>query len=255
MRTENYEVIPIWQNKPHGSTGSMVRRIGSLVPMKPHPRACFQELPGLPPLRPMDVPMVPTLADIAWIAADEESESYARVRNSSVPNFRRDVKKVETLRKPAVTAMNRTSSLQDELRNLRSLSSANPLTPDPLSPNDTSMSFSMAPFKTVPYQPAASASFVISDVTDVEDVVSIVSELMPDPPPLPNVSAFMTTFDLDRPSMDFREAEEDMVLLSKSTSFADDTEENSDTASLISEALKKKFTLKDKDIVGMKKLK
>ena len=41
-------------------------------------------------------------------------------RNSSVPNFRRDVKKVETLRKPAVTAMNRTTSLQDELSRLRS---------------------------------------------------------------------------------------------------------------------------------------
>lgn len=31
------------------------------------------------PLRPMDGPMVPTLADIAWIVADEE-ETYARVR-------------------------------------------------------------------------------------------------------------------------------------------------------------------------------
>lgn len=36
------EVIPIWQNKPHGSTRSVVRRIGSIVPMKPPPRACFQ---------------------------------------------------------------------------------------------------------------------------------------------------------------------------------------------------------------------
>uniref|UniRef100_A0A673ZUP3 Mitochondrial fission regulator n=1 Tax=Salmo trutta TaxID=8032 RepID=A0A673ZUP3_SALTR len=118
-------VIPIWQNKPHGSTHSVLRRIGSLVPMKPHPRACFQELPGLSPLRPMDGPMVPTPADIAWIAADEESETYARWQpmsllvmqwNSSVPYFRRYVKKVETLRKPAVTAMNRT--LQGELRRL-----------------------------------------------------------------------------------------------------------------------------------------
>ncbi|XP_020356449.1 mitochondrial fission regulator 1-like [Oncorhynchus kisutch] len=41
--------------------------------------------------------------------------------NSSVPYFRRYVKKVETLRKPAVTAMNHTSSLQDELRRLHSL--------------------------------------------------------------------------------------------------------------------------------------
>lgn len=42
--------------------------------------ACvLQELPGLPPMRALDGPMVPTLADIAWIADDEE-ETYARVR-------------------------------------------------------------------------------------------------------------------------------------------------------------------------------
>ncbi|XP_010877916.2 mitochondrial fission regulator 1-like [Esox lucius] len=317
METEG-EVIPIWQNKPHGSTRSVVRRIGSIVPMKPPARACFQELPGLPPLRPTDGPAVPTLADIAWIAADDESETYARVRsdsrplrhewrptpllvmhrNSSVPNFRRDIRKVEGLRKPAVTAMNRTTSLQDELSRLRSQiakivateSGSNPLTPDLLSPDDTSMSFSMAPFEAAPYQPATTASFVISDVTEEEDeededeeeeedVVSVVSELMPDPTPPANMSVSMTasaTFDLDRPSMDFREAEEDTVSLSKSTSFADVMDilkdmnrmkmskdrynrgctsliGEPDSALLISEALRKKFTLKDEDIGGMKK--
>lgn len=92
----------------------------------------------------------------------------------------------------------------------------------------------MAPFEAASYQPAATAaaSFVISDVTeedeeleeeeedDEKDVVSVVSELVPDP--VPNVSMTASaTFDLDRPSMDFREAEEDTVSLSKSTSFAD----------------------------------
>lgn len=91
----------------------------------------------------------------------------------------------------------------------------------------------MAPFETAPYQPAATAaaSFVISDVTEEEeeedeeeedekDVVSVVSELVPDPLPAVSMTA-SATFDLDRPSMDFREAEEDTVSLSKSTSFAD----------------------------------
>ncbi|MEQ2305436.1 hypothetical protein AMECASPLE_037820, partial [Ameca splendens] len=72
------EMIPIWQNKPHGAARSVVRRIGSTLPLKPPQRACFQELPGLPSLRPFDSPSVPTLADIAWIVADEE-ETYARV--------------------------------------------------------------------------------------------------------------------------------------------------------------------------------
>lgn len=110
------------------------------------------------------------------------------------------------------------------------LAGSNPLTPDLLSPDDTSMSFSMAPFETLSYQPAATAaaSFVISDVTEEEeeeeedekDVVSVVSELVPDPVPPVSMTA-SATFDLDRPSMDFREAEEDTVSLSKSTSFAD----------------------------------
>lgn len=123
------------------------------------------------------------------------------------------------------------------------LSGSNPLTPDLLSPDDTSMSFSLAPFETASYQPAATAaaSFVISDVTEEEeeeeeedevveveeeaeeyekDVLSVMSELVPDPLPAVSMTA-SATFDLDRPSMDFREAEEDTVSLSKSTSFAD----------------------------------
>ncbi|XP_069008468.1 mitochondrial fission regulator 1-like [Embiotoca jacksoni] len=309
MDTET-EVIPIWQNKPHGSTRSVVRRIGSTLPLKPPQRACFQELPGMPTLRPMDGPMVPTLADIAWIVADEE-ETYARVRsdarplkhewrptpllvlhrNSSVPNFRREGKRMEGLRKPGVTAMNRTTALQDELSRLRaqiakivsSDSGSNPLTPDLLSPDDTSMSFSMAPFETASYQPAATAaaSFVISDVTEEEeeeedekDVVSVVSELVPDPLPPISMTA-SATFDLDRPSMDFREAEEDTVSLSKSTSFADVMDilkdmnrmkmskdrynrgctslREEDSATLISEALRKKFVLKDEDTATVKR--
>lgn len=247
--------------------------------------------------------MVPTLADIAWIVADEE-ETYARVRsdtrplkhewrptpllvlhrNSSVPNFRREGKRVEGLRKPGVTALNRTTALQDELSRLRaqiakivaSDTGSNPLTPDLLSPDDTSMSFSMAPFETAPYQPAATAaaSFVISDVTEEEDVVSVVSELVPDPLPPVSMTA-SATFDLDRPSMDFREAEEDTVSLSKSTSFADVMDilkdmnrmkmskdrynrgctslREEDSASLISEALRKKFVLKEEDTAAVKR--
>lgn len=89
----------------------------------------------------------------------------------------------------------------------------------------------MAPFETASYQPATAgaASFVISDVTEEEEEeeeqedekdVSMVSELVPDPLPTVSMTA-SATFDLDRPSMDFREAEEDTVSLSKSTSFAD----------------------------------
>ncbi|XP_023384948.1 mitochondrial fission regulator 1-like [Pteropus vampyrus] len=70
--------IPIWQNKPHGAARSVVRRIGTNLPLKPCPRASFETLPNISDLCLRDAPPVPTLADIAWIAADEE-ETYARV--------------------------------------------------------------------------------------------------------------------------------------------------------------------------------
>lgn len=294
------EVIPIWQNKPHGATRSVVRRIGSTLPLKPCQRACFQELPGLS-LRPSDGPHVPTLADIAWIASDEE-ETYARVRsdtrpfrqewrptpllvlhrNSSVPNFRREGKRMEGLRKPGITALNQATALQNELGRLRAQiakivageTDSNPITPDLLSPDDTTVGFSLAPFETA-YHPPPSASFVISDVTEVdeeeveEEDEPEVSELAPDPVPPASMTA-SATFDLDRPTMEFREAEEDTVSLSKSTSFADVKDilkdmnrmkmskdrysrgctslMEEDSASLISEVLRKKFTIRDEDI-------
>lgn len=40
-------------------------------------------------------------------------------RNSSVPNFRREGKRMEGLKKPGLTALNRTTALQDELSRLR----------------------------------------------------------------------------------------------------------------------------------------
>uniref|UniRef100_A0A3B3YPZ5 Mitochondrial fission regulator n=1 Tax=Poecilia mexicana TaxID=48701 RepID=A0A3B3YPZ5_9TELE len=275
---EGNEMIPIWQNKPHGAARSVVRRIGSTLPLKPPQRACFQELPGLPSLRPLDGPSVPTLADIAWIVADEE-ETYARVRsdsrplkhewrptpllvlhrNSSVPNFRREGKRMEGLRKPGVTALNRTTALQEELSRLRaqiakivaSDSDSNPLTPELLSPDDTSMAFSMAPFETASFQPAAAApaSFVISDVTEEEEEEDDEELVEEDEKDVVSV------------------AEEDTVSLSKSTSFADVMDilkdmnkmkmskdsrgctslREEDSATLISEALRKKFVLKEED--------
>lgn len=86
------------------------------------------------------------------------------------------------------------------------------------------MGFSLAPFETAAYQAAPTASFVISDVTEEEEEVEEedddVSELMPDPMPPVSMTG-SATFDLDHPTMDFREPEEDTVSLSKSTSFAD----------------------------------
>ncbi|KAG2460482.1 MFR1L regulator, partial [Polypterus senegalus] len=239
---EHIRVIPIWQNKPHGSARSVVRRIGSTLPLKPCQRACFEALPGLPPLPETDYPMVPTLADIAWIAADEE-ETYARVRKIGLPFpiVLWEVSSDMNIRPPAMHC------------------SSAPLTPDLLSPDDTSMTFSVAPF-----EPSiqSGASFVISDITEE------VAELEFDPPQFAMNTS--TTFEMDQPSLDCEEKDDDTVSLSKSTSYADvmdilkdmnrrklskdrflrgcSSPHDEDSASLISEALRKKFTLKDDDL-------
>ncbi|XP_078069789.1 mitochondrial fission regulator 2 [Mustelus asterias] len=76
-------LIQQWQSKPYGQSRSIVRRIGSSLPLNHWPRVCFQLLEGL---RVPDScnyshkPMVPSLADVLWIA-DDEGETFTRFRN------------------------------------------------------------------------------------------------------------------------------------------------------------------------------
>ncbi|XP_057238560.1 mitochondrial fission regulator 1-like isoform X2 [Malurus melanocephalus] len=274
--------IPIWQNKPHGSTRSVVRMIGSNLPLKPCPRATFEVLPSMSELYLNDVPPVPTLADIVWIAADDE-ETYARVRsdtrplkhkwkpspftviqrNASVPNLRKQEEKLLALKKPGLPALSRTTELQDELSHLRSQiakivaaeSASAQLTPDLLSPGSSNAS---SPVHCFGPSFQSTTSFVISDITEEE------AEL--DSPELPSVA-------LPSVSMESCKAEpkdpdeEDSVSLSKASSFADmmgilkdihrmkqskdlnrPSMKEEDPAVLIAEVLRRKFALKDEDL-------
>uniref|UniRef100_A0A8C5IE54 Mitochondrial fission regulator n=2 Tax=Passerellidae TaxID=1729112 RepID=A0A8C5IE54_JUNHY len=232
--------IPIWQNKPHGSARSVVRMIGSNLPLKPCPRATFEVLPSVSDLYLGDVPPVPTLADIVWIAADDE-ETYARVRsdtrplkhkwkpspftviqrNASVPNLRKQEEKLLALKKPGLPALSRTTELQDELSHLRSQiakivaaqSASAQLTPDLLSPGSSNAS---SPVHCFGPSFQSTTSFVISDITEEE------AEL--ESPEAPSVA------ELELPPLcgaaegrpEPREPdEEDSVSLSKASSFAD----------------------------------
>nr|XP_026653598.1 mitochondrial fission regulator 1-like [Zonotrichia albicollis] len=218
--------IPIWQNKPHGSARSVVRMIGSNLPLKPCPRATFEVLPSVSDLYLGDVPPVPTLADIVWIAADDE-ETYARVRsdtrplkhkwkpspftviqrNASVPNLRKQEEKLLALKKPGLPALSRTTELQDELSHLRSQiakivaaqSASAQLTPDLLSPGSSNAS---SPVHCFGPSFQSTTSFVISDITEEE------AEL-----------------ERSRPSL-----------------------KQEDPAVLIAEVLRRKFALKDEDL-------
>ncbi|XP_053867509.1 mitochondrial fission regulator 1-like [Malaclemys terrapin pileata] len=280
METES--TIPIWQNKPHGSSRSVVRRIGTNLPLKPCPRASFEVLPNISDLYLNDAPPVPTLADIAWIAADEE-ETYARVRsdtrplkhkwkpspffviqrNASVPNLRKQEEKLLVLKKPGLPALSRTTELQDELSLLRSqiakIVAADPasasLTPDLLSPGSSNLSSPLPCFGSS-FQ--STTSFVISDITEEAEL---------EIPELPSVSMLCSaTSECCKPEPKDVD-EEDSVSLSKASSFADmmgilkdihrmkqnkdlnrTLLKEEDPAVLISEVLRRKFALKDEDV-------
>ncbi|XP_040507931.1 mitochondrial fission regulator 1-like isoform X1 [Gallus gallus] len=280
--------IPIWQNKPHGSARSVVRRIGSNLPLKPCPRATFEVLRNVSELYLNDAPPVPTLADIGWIAADDE-ETYARVRslscrsdtrplkhkwkpspftviqrNASVPNLRKQEEKLLALKKPGLPALSRTTELQDELSHLRSQiakivaagSASASFTPDALSPGSSNAS---SPLHCFGPSFQSTTSFVISDITEEE------AEL--ESPELPSVSMLCSTTSECYKSEPKDPDEEDSVSLSKASSFADmmgilkdihrmkqskdlnrSSVKEEDPAVLIAEVLRRKFALKEEDL-------
>uniref|UniRef100_A0A2K5IYS1 Mitochondrial fission regulator n=2 Tax=Colobus angolensis palliatus TaxID=336983 RepID=A0A2K5IYS1_COLAP len=278
--------IPIWQNKPHGAARSVVRRIGTNLPLKPCPRASFETLPNISDLCLRDVPPVPTLADIAWIAADEE-ETYARVRsdtrplrhtwkpsplivmqrNASVPNLRGSEERLLALKKPALPALSRTTELQDELSHLRSQiakivaadAASASLTPDFLSPGSSNVSSPLPCFGSSFH---STTSFVISDITEETEVE------VPELPSVPLLcSASPECCKPEHKAICSSSEEDDCISLSKASSFADmmgilkdfhrmkqsqDLNRSSlkeeDPAVLISEVLRRKFALKEEDI-------
>ncbi|XP_040474961.1 mitochondrial fission regulator 1-like isoform X3 [Ursus maritimus] len=232
--------IPIWQNKPHGAARSVVRRIGTNLPLKPCPRASFETLPNISDLCLRDVPPVPTLADIAWIAADEE-ETYARVRsdtrplrhtwkpsplivmqrNASVPNLRGSEERLLALKKPALPALSRTTELQDELSHLRSQiakivaadAASASLTPDFLSPGSSNVSSPLPCFGSSFH---STTSFVISDITEETEVE------VPELPTIPLLcSASPECCKPEHKATCSSSEEDDCVSLSKASSFAD----------------------------------
>ncbi|XP_037737911.1 mitochondrial fission regulator 1-like isoform X3 [Chelonia mydas] len=239
-------------------------------------------LPNISDLYLNDGPPVPTLADIAWIAADE-GETYARVRsdtrplkhkwkpspffviqrNASVPNLRKQEEKLLVLKKPGLPALSRTTELQDELSHLRSqiakIVAADPasasLTPDLLSPGSSNVSSPLPCFGSS-FQ--STTSFVISDITEEAEL---------EIPELPSVSVLCSaTSECCKPEPKDAD-EEDSVSLSKASSFADmmgilkdihrmkqnkdlnrTLLKEEDPAVLISEVLRRKFALKDEDV-------
>ncbi|XP_036605031.1 mitochondrial fission regulator 1-like [Trichosurus vulpecula] len=269
METES--TIPLWQSKPCGAARSVVRRIGTNLPLKPCPRASFQTLPNISDLYLSNVPRVPTLADNAWIAADEE-ETYARVRSDTRP-LRHKWKPNASgpnLRGPEVLpALSRTTELQHELSHLRSQiakivaadAASASLTPNFLSSGSSNVSSPLPCFGSSFH---STTSFVISDITEEAELEG---------PELPSVpvpmlcSASSECCKTDSKASCSLADDEDCVSLSKASSLADamgilkdihrmkqsqdlnqSLMKEEDPAVLISEVLRRNFALKEEDI-------
>ncbi|XP_077348917.1 mitochondrial fission regulator 1 [Lithobates pipiens] len=72
----------LWSSKPYGSSRSIVRIIGSNLPMIQSPRVHFQFIPYPVALNAANQngAVVPSFADVGWVADEEEGEAFTRLR-------------------------------------------------------------------------------------------------------------------------------------------------------------------------------
>ncbi|XP_028253393.1 mitochondrial fission regulator 2 [Parambassis ranga] len=82
-------LVPVWDSQLCGQYRSIVRMIGTNLPLTPTPRVHFQ-IP-LVTYRPhgyvevtMDTPAIPSFADVMWVCEDE-GDSFAKTRNHLPP--------------------------------------------------------------------------------------------------------------------------------------------------------------------------
>ncbi|KFQ12696.1 Mitochondrial fission regulator 2, partial [Leptosomus discolor] len=77
-------VVSVCQKKKYGSTRSVVRRLGTILSLQPYPRPYFQLVQDPSPLgyneqSTAPTPVVPSLADVLWVANDE-GQAFTRLR-------------------------------------------------------------------------------------------------------------------------------------------------------------------------------
>ncbi|XP_060046380.1 mitochondrial fission regulator 2 isoform X1 [Erinaceus europaeus] len=132
------QFLQVWGSKHYGSTRSLVRIIGRMLPLEPCPRPSFELLPVLNCDNDCGS-LVPSFADILCVANDEEA-SYQRFRNSSWKNEEEKMefsyhsqpvwdlsspalrynKPVKSIRPANDAAIKKIAALEDELAFLRS---------------------------------------------------------------------------------------------------------------------------------------
>ncbi|XP_040016558.2 mitochondrial fission regulator 2 isoform X2 [Gasterosteus aculeatus] len=96
-------LVPVWDSQLCGQYRSIVRMIGTNLPLTPTPRVHFQvPLLGYRPNGYVDTtaetPAIPSFADVLWVFEDE-GESFAKTRNH-LPPVKRDAANGDVLRCP-----------------------------------------------------------------------------------------------------------------------------------------------------------
>ncbi|XP_069014441.1 mitochondrial fission regulator 2 [Embiotoca jacksoni] len=128
-------LVPVWDSQLCGQYRSLVRMIGTNLPLTPTPRVHFQIPLGT--FRPhgyvditVETPAIPSFADVMWVFEDE-GDSFAKTRNHLPPKKQSTVNR-EVMRYPRPTmnpsqrggrsdpdALKKITALENELLKLR----------------------------------------------------------------------------------------------------------------------------------------
>ncbi|XP_033861286.3 mitochondrial fission regulator 2-like [Acipenser ruthenus] len=131
-------LVPVWENQLCGQYRSIIRMIGTNLPLSPCPRVCFQKISDLHALHstettPAGRPFVPSFADVLWVAGDE-NETCAMLRadrrTNCIPvppeqismlsqSIKRVVEKEGNSQTTDAGALKKITALEDELSRLR----------------------------------------------------------------------------------------------------------------------------------------
>ncbi|KAK6489025.1 mitochondrial fission regulator 2-like isoform X1 [Huso huso] len=138
-------LVPVWENQLCGQYRSIIRMIGTNLPLSPCPRVRFQKIPDLHAQHstestPVSRPFVPSFADVLWVA-DSKDETCASLRNVIHPcrgerrtncipvppehismlsqSMKRMVEKKGNSQTTNTCALKKITALEDELSRLR----------------------------------------------------------------------------------------------------------------------------------------
>ncbi|NXF73803.1 MTFR2 regulator, partial [Sclerurus mexicanus] len=131
-------VASVCQNKKYGSTRSVVRRLGTILPLEPYPRPYFQLARDPSPLGYDEQSIAPTpvalsLADVLWVANDKgqaftrlRTELWRKEKSTAHHDLYPPIDSIQTIPKSSAqkdnidqAALQKISALEDELAFLR----------------------------------------------------------------------------------------------------------------------------------------